>query len=204
MTFYFIYIYYMKINIKLLIIYIVILFISYCVYYNGKTYYKYRIDNNKCTPKIYDIGMIYIPDLSQNKILTIFVDIIPFVLPIIFFKNDTLLEFFKLSLYAMLLRSVFTHLTILPKIKKCDDSEFTLYNMIMGHCYDKIYSGHFVIIMLFALCALHAYPNINLLLTIISLIIYAIMIIATRSHYTIDIAVSVIISLLLFKYKNQL
>ena len=182
-----------------LVLIIIHIFSTYNVHITGKTFYNNRINNNKHIPKVYDIGFKYIPDLSSYKKLKILVDILPFILPL-FFNYNVILTFFELNIYINIIRYIFTSLTILPKINNCDDSRYTFENIVFGHCYDKIFSGHFASIMILILIAHNMKELNNIYLSSIFLIIYGIMIISVRYHYTIDIAIAILISIIIYKF----
>ena len=188
------------ISLFLLIIHI---FLTYNVYIEGKTFYDNRINKNKHIPKVYDIGFKYIPDLSSYKYLKILVNILPGILQaisLLFFNHNVILTFFELNFYINMIRYIFTSLTILPKMYNCDDSKFTIKNIISGHCYDKHFSGNFASIMILILIAHNMNELPNIYLSYLFLIIYGIMIIAVRFHYTIDIAVAILVSIIVYKF----
>lgn len=175
--------------------------ISYSVYYQGKTYYDRRMQNGKTTQKIYDIGMKYVPDKSDNKTLLLIIDLIPILLPLLILWNSGhIKDYYYILGNILLIRLIFTTLTILPKNKKCDDSEFTIKNAIWGHCYDKIFSGHFASVFLVVLFVYKYKIFTDRLIMILFLISYAILIISVRYNYTIDIAVAFIVTELVFNY----
>lgn len=173
--------------------------LSYNVHYQGKTFYDSRIQQGKVTPKVYDIGMKYIPDYSDNDMLAFITNAIPVILPIIMlYKTPYLLKFYYILTYVFILRHIFLHLTILPKYKYCKDDSYTLENVFLGHCYDKIFSGHFAFMSLLALFLYKYNIYTNLWGLGAGLSIYAIFIIALRYHYTIDMAVSMLATYFVF------
>lgn len=173
---------------------------TYSVHLNGQEFYKRRIIENKTTPKVYDIGMRYLPDYSDNTYLEMGIHIISLVLPFLFGKQvrDA---YFNYIPVVFLIRYLFTSLTILPKDKKCDDEKFNIWNLIIGHCYDKIFSGHFAIVNLTLMILLH-YGQVDLWWAIIGNLIFGVMIIMLRYHYTVDLFVAFLVNLLV--YKNDL
>jgi hypothetical protein len=175
---------------------------TYHVHINGKRYYNNRINNQKIKPKIYDTGFKYIPDYSNIKILEHIINIFPVVLLIIFGYN-VFIKSLKLITFIIMLRWIFTSLTILPKYTKCDDSSFSFRELINGHCYDKVFSGHFATLLLVLLIA-YDLNKLNMLSLVLISIIYSVLLIAIRFHYTVDIGVATIISLLIFTHRNKL
>ncbi|NDC95892.1 hypothetical protein EB077_11355, partial [bacterium] len=150
--------------------------LSYNVHYQGKAFYNFRIEQGKTTPKVYDIGMKYIPDYSDNKLLTFIANALPVFLPIVMLYNTPYsVKFYYILTYIFILRHIFLNLTILPKYKNCKDDSYTLENIILGHCYDKIFSGHFAIMVLLAifLYKYNIYTNLWVLLS--TLMAYAVL-----------------------------
>lgn len=186
---------------KSFILLILFSIISYNVHKQGKTFYDDRIKNGKITPKVFDIGMKIIPNLSSNKYLTFIANILPVVLPIVLLYNTPyLMKYYYIFGYIILIRYLFINLTILPKDKNCKDDEYTIENIILGHCYDKIFSGHFTMIYLLALFLYKYKIYTDLFYLGFGVISYGIMIISLRFHYTIDIAVAAVVTQLVFEY----
>ena len=124
---------------------------------------------------------------------------IPVALPIILLYNTSyLLQFYYVLTYVFILRHIFLHLTILPKYKNCKDDSYTLENVFIGHCYDKIFSGHFAIVALLALFLYKYNLFTNLWVLGSGLFSYAILIISLRFHYSIDIAVAMLATYFVF------
>jgi hypothetical protein len=187
-----------------MILIIIHMFLAYNVHEQGKKYYDNRIKNRKIIPKVYDIGMKYIPDLSQEKILENIVNMIALILPFMF-GSKVLIIYIQLSIYMYFIRHIFNMMTILPKDKKCKDDSFGLINYIFGHCYDKIFSGHFASACLVVLIAYDQKIIRNTWIWYIFLTMYAISLIAIRYHYTVDIAVSIVVTLLIYiNLKDQI
>jgi hypothetical protein len=166
-------------------------YITHCLDSNTEKYYKSRINKY---PKVYDIGHKYLPNLSQyefisNYYMVLFIIIVA-CLPI-------LNEFIGYIIPIYILRLIIIHLTILPKYKECNIDVKNLF----GGCYDKIFSGHFATIFLISLL-LWKHKYISFILVCIINIISALLILVTRSHYTIDIVVAFFITL--FVYQNKL
>ena len=184
---------------KIITLFIIGTLLTYNVHYQGRTFYNSRIEQGKTTPKIFDIGMKYIPNVSDNQTLTVIADIIPLFLPFILLRNTPQLKnFVYMSTYILLIRYIFLNLTILPKDKSCKDESFTIKNIIVGHCYDKIFSGHFATVYLLGLF-LYEYKIVNNIWLIGGVeFLYAMLLIGLRYHYTIDIAVAIVVTQLIF------
>jgi len=177
-----------------LILLILLIFTMYITHYldnNTEKYYMSRINKY---PKVYDIGHKYLPNLYNyeyvsNYYVLLFIIIILF-LPI--FK-----EFIGFIIPILFLRLIIINLTILPKHKDCDINIKNLF----GGCYDKIFSGHYATTFLISLL-LWKHKYISFILLFIINIIAALLILVTRSHYTIDIVLAFFITL--FVYQNKL
>lgn len=149
---------------------------------------------SKQKSKIYDIIHNNLP--STRKLMTI-VDATPFILLVVILFIDVNLFYNIMGFLVTILifRMFIIHITILPKDKKCDIKKSSLLN---GGCYDKIYSGHFSSVFM-CLLSLYMSKYINLF-TLLSLsIIFALLIITSRSHYTIDIFVAFLIVIIVYQ-----
>ena len=181
----------MKHYLILVILLVFTAYITYCIDNNTQNYYNNRINKY---PKVYDIGHKYLPNLSKyeyisNYYMLCFI-VIVMCLPIC-------KEFIGFIIPILLLRLIIINLTILPKHKDCVID----IKKVFGGCYDKIFSGHFATIFLITLL-LWKYRYISIVLVYIINIISALLILVTRSHYTIDIVVAFFITL--FVYQNKL
>jgi hypothetical protein len=174
--------------------------LTYSVYATGKHYYDERINENKTRPKVYDLGHRYMPDWHDMKIANVLMDVLP-ILPL-FLGWNVVYTFLGYIPFLFMIRWITTLVTILPKYKKCDDSKFTMSLGLFGHCYDKIFSGHFAVSVLLS-CIVYSKGIIsNLWIIIIYNFLVAFLIIATRAHYTIDIIVSIFVVFVV--YQNRL
>jgi hypothetical protein len=149
---------------------------------------------SKQKSKIYDIIHNNLP--STRKLMTI-VDATPFILLVVILFIDVNLFYnimgFLVTIFIF--RMFIIHITILPKDKKCDIKKSSL---LSGGCYDKIYSGHFSAVFM-CLLSLYMSKYINLF-TLLSLsTIFALLIITSRSHYTIDIFVAFLIVVVVYQ-----
>jgi hypothetical protein len=159
-------------------------------------YYTSRIDNNKLNPKIYDISHKLLPNLYNYEMISNLVTTL-FILPL-GFNIPLLYEFLGFIIPLLIIRSITTHLTILPKTKHCDVNNSSPF---FGGCYDKIFSGHFSVVFLATLL----YKKYNLIddFSLLSInLINSFFILFTRAHYTIDIVVAFFVTL--FVYQNNI
>lgn len=164
---------------------------SYAVIYFAQQFYSARLE--KCPrPKVFDLAHKILPNLSHHKVLHLLYDGIAGVVLITpLFLN--MLVFYLYWFLLVAIRGVANVMTILPKDKSCEDADYTgLRQLLMGHCYDKIYSGHFATAVLLGILLWRSYPNhVSLWMVFLALLLYAFLILATRAHYTIDLLVSV-------------
>ena len=108
--------------------------------------------------------------------LSIFNDFLSYATPLYIFKYIT------------------SNVTILPKSKNCYDGDFNVLHLINGHCYDKIFSGHFAGSVIISLLLYNKGIVTDPMILIIYNLISAFLILATRSHYTVDIILAGYIS----------
>ena len=152
---------------------------------------------SKKKSKIYDIIHNNLP--STRKLMTI-VDATPFILLVVIFFIDINL-FYNIMGFLVpifIFRLLVINITILPKDKKCDIKNSRVYT---GGCYDKVYSGHFAVIFT-SLLVLYTNQYIDLFSLITLSTISGLLIITSRSHYTIDIIVSFLV--VIIAYQNNI
>jgi hypothetical protein len=175
---------------------LVYLLVSKKVYYHleNKSEIFYKDVKLKQKSKIYDIIHHNLPSMRNLSLIS---DIFPYILVTIIIFIDVNLFYnvigFLVSIYVI--RLLIINLTILPKDKKCDIKNTSIYN---GGCYDKVYSGHFSASFL---CLLVLYKNkyINLFTFLFLSIVVGLLITTTRSHYTIDIFVAFLMVIIVYQ-----
>lgn len=187
---------------KLILFFAINTLFSYITFKNGNDFYQQRVSDKKTNPKVFDIAHKYFPDLTDNPYLLIVLNTIVVLSPFIVHYGmgyKILDEYIYYFLIIYFVRMIMMNVTILPKIKSCN-IDFDLISLFNGHCYDKIFSGHFASIFLLVLIIYknNIYTNIPVL-SIFS-IFNALLILLTRSHYTIDIIVASIV--VMFVYFN--
>lgn len=144
--------------------------------------------------KIYDVIHNNLP--STRNLMTI-VDAIPFILlgVILFIDVNLFYNIMGFLVTILIFRMFIIHLTILPKDKKCDIKNTSVFT---GGCYDKVYSGHFAVIFT-SLLVLYISKYIDIFTLIILSTISALLIVTSRSHYTIDIFVAFLIVIIVYQ-----
>lgn len=185
----------------MLIIYGILIFIVNYIFTRdtelvAESYYQTRVDNGKTTPKVYDILHSYLPDFSNHSVDYHHIISMSLLIPMIFMKWEIIREYIGYFLILVLIRAITIRLTILPKNKNCIGM-----NPILGACYDKIYSGHFTSVFL-ATILYYKYNYISMYSLVLINIINAAGILLYRWHYTIDIIVSMFVTL--FIYQNKI
>lgn len=166
-----------------------ILYLNYYANTQGKNFYDERTRSEKCNrSKIYDIMFKIVPDYSDTK-LELISDIIcaVFYIWIVYnlYKVDrysSLMVLLNRIILMLLVRGIVINTTILPKNKTCDDSVF----IGIGQCYDKLYSGHYGFMLVISYIALSK-GIINLSIYTVINLIYPLIILMYRGHYTADL-----------------
>jgi hypothetical protein len=170
-----------------------IFFSNYATHYLGKWHYEHNEPNGK----IFDILHHITPDLQKYAMYNDTILVITMI-SFLFVPNSVsiLKEFLGKFILIMFVRALTIMSTILPKQDGCS-SELTWMNMFKGQCYDKVFSGHTAFVLLATLIYLReniisfpAFLGINLA-NITSIIL-------TRSHYTIDVILAVVITYLVY------
>lgn len=178
----------------MIVVYIILFIILHMFLVNLNTEMGIDFYTNNSCKEIHDI-FSFLPDLSNNIILLSFINLQVLFIFLLPFKN--IKEFLILFIFIMIIRHIFVNLTILPSQTEIKHSNNNL-KYILGGDYDKIFSGHFAFGFLLTLL-LYKYQIItNIPLLIFYNLFNAFALISTKSHYTIDIAVSLVVTLLIF------
>jgi len=168
----------------IILIIIQIVFVYLC-YYNGKHFFSERKKQGKTTAKIFDISHKFLPNYSDNDTLHNLLNIVIFS-PLVIYPH-LIGEFLSYIIPILLFRYITTNTTILPKTKNCNDDTFGIFNFVNGHCYDKLFSGHFACSVIISLLLHHN----NLIQSPVILWLYnalsAYLLLVTRAHYTVDL-----------------
>lgn len=171
-------------NKSIIIIAIVLHILSSCyVFKMSKNHYKN-------STKLWDFFHQYTTDRHIMEFMTNIMLLIP--LAVAFYTHtqyklfDDLLTYFPI---IIIIRSIITFATILPPQEHCKNEKFTIGSLINGHCFDKIFSGHFALFFLMTLI-LHRYKAIGLITLTLLNVFYAGIVLLTRAHYTTDIIIA--------------
>jgi hypothetical protein len=185
----------LKVSLILSVFIIIFLITHHTCQITGKTFYEKRIENGKTKPKVYDIGHRILPNYSNTTLDFIVKDlfvVLGVIIPFLLSGNLTAFkEYLSYYIVVILIRCLTINVTILPKIKD------ELNPIDMGY-YDHIFSGHFATLFL-ATLIFYQYGVIKSPLILVSAnLISTFIILTTRSHYTIDIIVSMAVVLLIY------
>ena len=156
----------------------------------------------ECHPEIHDVIQDRLPDIS-DKIWPIIFENIILIIPFLA-GWSVASEFFNYYVVIIAVRTVFNIVTILPRDKNCDDSYIGPLHYVKGYCYDKIFSGHFSYVFLISIILYKRGIFTNVPLLALFNTLYALLIIAMRSHYTVDILVAIPVILTLYQNKINL
>ena len=147
---------------------------------------------------IFDVTHKMLPDIHEYgwiiNILPILLIVYTATLPDGF---NMLKTFAVLYFFVMTLRVLTAMSTILPKHDKCEVKLKFLNIFNGGGCYDKIFSGHTALATLLLLILLKA-KHVSLFTFWLLMLTNIVTILATRSHYTVDVILGMIISYLVF------
>lgn len=159
----------------------------YLCHTNGKIFYEDRKKKCKTTQKVFDISHKYLPDHSKDNFWHIAMN--AFIFAPLLLNLSILDDYLSYSAPILFFKQIVSNVTILPKNKNCDDSNFSLLYFLNGHCYDKIFSGHFASSVLISMILYNRGIVTNPYVLGLYNLISAYLILATRSHYTVDILI---------------
>ena len=162
---------------------------SYAVDEMGVHFYE----TQKIQNKIFDLVHESTPDLHRYEG---WVNAIPFLILLSFFflQNGFSLakEFTSKLILIWVLRAFTLVTTILPKHEKCT-RRWTWQNCFKGQCYDKVFSGHTSFV--FLACLLFYREGVLPFWGLIAILALEIgLILLTRSHYTVDVLIALLIT----------
>ena len=187
----------------LVLILIIHIFFTRHVYEEGTRYYEGRVQNGKIVPRVYDISMKHLPDLSECGILRHISNFIAFGLPFLF-SWEVSKEFVSYFIVIMILRHFVNSLTILPKIKKKRDDLGGIYHYLVGHGFDLNFSGHFSSGLLLSYILYNHKIITSIPLLILFNILNGLIIVLLRSHYTIDIITAFFVVTVIFQNRVRI
>jgi hypothetical protein len=184
------------------------------VYNTGSTFYNSKCKTNEIND-VWDILHSNFNDYSEYNYTKNWY-VVVFFLPLLYSYDEVSMEFINefiiKFLIIVLLRSFTIVTTILPKnsimeeILPDENGNLSLYEKtIGGGCYDKMFSGHFAFgllltLLMFKYNILDTNSLNNIVFTIVN-IIHLFILSVTRSHYTMDMIVSLYVTILVYNLK---
>ena len=161
----------------------------------GDDFYRYQ--EGRPENRVYDILHENLPDEHKWEWLTNLIIVVSLIPLLWNFNMKFITEYIGLMLTVFILRDITINLTILPKHERCELND-GISTHIVGSCYDKIFSAHFATVFILSLLY-YSYKYVtNVPLLVLWNIVNALIIILTRSHYTIDVVVSVLVCYLVY------
>lgn len=148
----------------------------------------------------YDVGHTLIPRISISPFvinLAVVLSVLPLVVSL---QMDAITSFVVIYTVVMLIRALTINLTLLPEDDQCPHREFSVDTLIQGHCSDKVFSGHQALVATATIVGVQ-YGIIAPPLAIIYNVVVGLMLLATRSHYSIDIFLGALIPYLIAHYE---
>jgi hypothetical protein len=166
--------------------------------YGLANYHTYKIGTQQeCTSKpLQDVMHDILPDWSR------YVHVRDLVLPLFFIpilfiesKQSFLFDLWNYFLIIVTLKAITIFFTFLPPSNPdCHTKKY------INHCYHQIFSGHnSLVFLLYLLYIKHSTWFTYNVVLIAPVIVYSILILMTRAHYTVDILISYIIVFLIMK-----
>lgn len=171
-----------------------------------------KINKSMNLKPLRDIIHEHSPNLSDLKYRNLDSLFIIFLIP--YFNrgsSNAIIHFFKTLSVIVLIRTISSSITDMPSSNpncKYYTNFNSIYSYTLGHCFDKIFSGHTAATLLLILSA-NKYNLISdsyLIYWILIQIIYVYFgLICTRHHYSVDVFLSYIITPLIYNsIKNDI
>jgi len=137
---------------------------------------------------IFDAAHAVLPNLRYNAALELAHSYaMPIVVVLCAARAGLLAPYLRRTVAALLVRMVLTTVTVLPDAGACATERLTLAEYIVGHCYDKMPSGHFIVAGTL-LWMLYKRGSISATVALLLAAAVAACILLLRHHYTIDVA----------------
>jgi hypothetical protein len=160
--------------------------------------HTFNIGVQQDMPPLHDDLHNILPDLSKYPIIRDIL-LIMFLIPLCLLKNETrikiIAECFEMFMVIVTLKAITIFFTFLPPSNThCHETHQ------VNHAYHQIFSGHNSFVFLLVLLYIK-YGSSSALATslfLLSSFAYAIIILMTRCHYTVDVILSFIVVYLLF------
>jgi hypothetical protein len=180
------------------------LFLVPYIFHIGYVYYHTKsaeLNNTSKIKPLKDLIMDNTYDLRNieyilNPLLIIF--FMPYMTPTNYIY---LIDYLKIFSIIVGLRIITSTVTEIPSSNpECKPNKNGIFKYLLGHCYDKIFSGHTAATLLLILVAFDKQLitfNKYIILQILQ-VLYALFLISTHSHYSVDVILSYIIVIPIF------
>lgn len=158
---------------------------------------RWHYEQNDPKGTIFDILHYSIPDLQSYAVYNDTILVLTMI-SFLFVPNSVVIlkEFLGKFILIMAIRALTIISTILPKQDTCN-SDHTWISMFKGKCYDKVFSGHTAFVFLATL--IYHRENILSFPALVGINLANITsILLTRSHYTIDVILAIVITYLVY------
>lgn len=167
-----------------------------CIVYIMANYHTYSIGIQQNAPPLQDVMHDILPDLSRMPYIR---DVILslFLIPLFFISQKSIRQVFVFDLwnfFAIIItfKAITIFFTFVPP-----SSTFCHQTRQLNHTYHQIFSGHnSFVFLLFMLYVKHGFFKSSFL-NFIPFLMYSLLILMTRCHYSVDVLVSFIIVYLL-------
>jgi hypothetical protein len=180
----------------IIISFILICYLNLYVQKIGNEFYSSQDGKNR-NAQVYDILHNLLPDKHEKGWLTNLIAIVSIIPLLLHFNVKFIFEYVGMLFTIFIFRAITINVTILPRHEKCDITEGFMTPFI-GGCFDKIFSGHFAFVFMLSLLY-YSYKYITNIPFLVGWnIMNALVIISTRSHYTIDIIVSALVCYIVY------
>lgn len=184
----------------------IFIYILFYLFYIFNSFYQLKLGKKKNfnNKPLYDL-ISNIIDLSNYSI---YVDIFTLFFIFIFIINSNIklfLVFFKIFSIIIFLRSISSTITIIPTSDI--NCKYNNLFLLIGHCNDKIFSGHcaFTLLLILILIDNNKISLKYSLLLFLVHFIYSISLILIKYHYSVDVFISYLITIYTYYiFKNKI
>jgi len=155
-------------------------------------------------PPLYDAIHEILPNWSKHEYIRDLLLLLPIVIMFLYGNPQSgggirlLKKFFSYYIVIILIRCVTVSVTAMPAINPSDNynnKEMGYLSLLKGTGHDLMFSGHTAFMMLSALIIIdHKLLPVPKEVVYLFLILYTILILLCRAHYTVDIIISALIS----------
>lgn len=175
---------------------LILLVVCTCAFYFMSNLFTYNVGiAMNPMASLPDVGHELLFDLSDYVSIRDWI-LIVFIIPMIWVKRkkEFVLSAIEGFMYIVTLKAITIFFTLLPPSNQ-ECARMRRYN----HCFHQIFSGHNSFVLFLCILYWKHLPNHWVIrwMLISSTVLYSLLIIMTRAHYTVDVIVSYIIVLLL-------